>query len=146
MRTFILHYGYGYSKLLCEDITSWFLNQFLSRYKIHVEILHRGMNRENTLGTCDFIENSYRPRHFLIEMNTYMKKDLYTKILLHELTHLKQWVTGSLRFRQGKVWYYEELIEDYEYENQPHEIDAREQENLLYEKYLMRCADLNCVH
>jgi hypothetical protein len=37
--------GYGYSKRLCEDITVWFLNKFLPRHKIEVEILHRGLKR-----------------------------------------------------------------------------------------------------
>ena len=79
---------------------------------------------------------SYRPREFLIELNTYMDEELYIKTLLHELTHLRQWVVGSLRLRSGKMYYGKECVEDYEYWYQPHEIEAREQEETLYLEYL----------
>jgi hypothetical protein len=79
---YISHSGYGYSKLLCENVTSWFLNKFLPRHKIDVEILHRGLRREGVYGYCDFVDEAHRPRHFLIELNTHMDKELYTKTLL----------------------------------------------------------------
>ncbi len=95
-----MHYlemsGYGYSKLLCEDVTTWFLNRFLPRHKIEVEILHRGLKREQVYGYCDYVGESYRPREFLIELQTHMDEELYIKTLLHELVHLRQWVIGSL--------------------------------------------------
>jgi len=134
--SYIFHSGYGYSKLLCEDVASWFLNKFLPRHKIHVEILHRGLKRECVYGYCDYVGESYRPRHFLIELDTYMHKELYTQTLLHELTHLRQWVVGSLRSKRGKMYYGQECIEDVDYWEQPHEIEAREQEETLYLEYL----------
>ena len=132
----ISHSGYGYSKLLCESVTSWFLNKFLPRHKIDVKILHRGLRREGVHGYCDVADETYRPRHFLIELNTYMDKELYTKTLLHELVHLRQWVVGSLQLRRGKVCYCKEPVEKYEYWYQPHEIEARDQEETLYEEYI----------
>ena len=102
MHSVIFTSGYGYSKKLCEDVTSWFLNKYYPRHKIDVDIVHRGLRRENVLGYCDVIGRSYRPRHFLIELQTDMCKELYIKTLLHELTHLAQWVDGSLRFTHGK--------------------------------------------
>ena len=132
----IYHSGYGYSKKLCEDITSWFLNEFYPRHKISVDIVHRGLKRENALGYCDVEGDSYRPRHFLIELQSNMCKESYIKTLLHELTHLAQWVDGSLRFRHGKMCYCQEPVENYDYEYQPHEIEARESEEILYDLYL----------
>jgi len=132
----IFHSGYGYSKRLCEDVTSWFLNKFFPRHKITVDIVHRGLNREHVYGYCDYVGESYRPRHFLIELNTHMEEELYIKTLLHELTHLRQWVVGSLRLRSGKMYYGQECMEDYEYLHQQHEIEAREQEETLYLDYL----------
>jgi hypothetical protein len=128
--------GYGYSKKLCEDITSWFLNEFYPRHKISVDIVHRGLKRENALGYCDVEGDSYRPRHFLIELQSNMCKESYIKTLLHELTHLAQWVDGSLRFRHGKMCYCQEPVENYDYEYQPHEIEARKSEEILYDLYL----------
>jgi hypothetical protein len=134
--SYIAHSGYGYSKRLCEDVTTWFLNKFLPRHKIEVEILHRGLKRESVYGYCDYVGESYRPREFLIELDTHMYEELYIKTLLHELTHLRQWVVGSLRFRYGKMCYCKEPVEKYEYWYQPHEIEAREQEKTLYQDYM----------
>jgi hypothetical protein len=92
------HSGYGYSKILCEDVTSWFLNRFFPRHKIDVTIIHRGLKREEVYGYCDVVEDSYRPREFLIELQTHMDTELYIKTLLHELTHLKQWVVVRCGF------------------------------------------------
>ena len=128
--------GYGYRKRICEDVATWFLNKFLPRHKIQVEIFHRGLRREAVYGYCDYVGKSYRPREFLIELNTYMEEELYIKTLLHELTHLRQWVVGSLQIRHGKMCYGKECVEDIDYWYQPHEIEAREQEETLYLEYL----------
>lgn len=136
--SYIFHSGYGYSKRLCEDVTSWFLNKFLPRHKIRVEILHRGLKRECVYGYCDYVGESYRPRHFLIELDTHMHEELYIQTLLHELTHLRQWVVGSLRSKRGKMYYDKEPVEFYDYWHQPHEIEAREQEETLCLEYLRK--------
>lgn len=138
--SYITHSGYGYSKLRCESVTAWFLNKFFPRHKIDVEILHRGLKRECVYGYCDVVGDSYRPRQFLIELNTYMSEELYIKTLLHELTHLRQWVIGSLRQKRGKMYYDKEPVEFYDYWHQPHEIEAREQEETLYYEYLSSCS------
>ena len=140
--SYIQHSGYGYRKRLCEDVTCWFLNKFFPRHKITVEIVHRGLNREGVYGYCDVVGETYRPRHFLIELNTHMDEELYIKTLLHELTHLKQWVVGSLRQKRGKMYYGKECMEDYDYWHQAHEIEAREQEETLYLEYLI---DTGCI-
>lgn len=134
--SYIQHSGYGYRKLLCEDVTSWFLNKFLPRHKITVEILHRGLKREQVYGYCDYVGESYRPREFLIELDTHMHEELYIQTLLHELVHLRQWVVGSLRQKRGKMYYGKECVENIEYWHQPHEVEAREQEETLYYEYL----------
>ena len=134
--SYIQTFGYGYRKRLCEDVTSWFLNKFLPRHKINVEIVHRGLKREGAYGYCDFVGESYRPRDFLIELDTHMHEELYIQTLLHELVHLRQWVVGSLRCKRGKMYYGKECMEDYDYWHQPHEIEAREQEETLYLEYL----------
>jgi hypothetical protein len=134
--SYVTHSGYGYSKRLCEDVTFWFLNKFFPRHKIDVEILHRGLKREGVYGYCDYVGETRLPREFLIELDTYMPEELYIKTLLHELTHLRQWVVGSLRMRYGKLCYSKEPVQKYEYWYQPHEIEAREQEETLYLEYL----------
>jgi hypothetical protein len=134
--SYITTSGYGYRKRTCEDVTSWFLNKFFPRHKITVDIVHRGLKRESVYGYCDVVGETYRPRDFLIEMDTWMNEEMYIKTLLHELVHLRQWVVGSLRQKRGKMYYGKECVEDIEYWYQPHEIEAREQEETLYVEYI----------
>jgi hypothetical protein len=136
MHSIIETTGYGYRKRICTDVATWFLSKFLPRHQIYVEIQHRGLKRENVFGWCDYTGDSYRPREFLIELDTWMPEELYVKTLLHELVHLRQWVTGSLRAKRGKRYYDGTNVEEIEYWEQPHEIEAREQEVILYAEYL----------
>ena len=112
------------------------MNKFYPRHKIDVEIVHRGLKRDQVVGYCDVIGSSYRPRHFLIELQSHMSEELYTKTLFHELTHMAQWIRGDLRSRYGKLCYSLEPVQNYDYEDQPHEIEAREEEVRLYDQWL----------
>ena len=132
----IYHSGYGYSKILCESVASWFVNEFFPRHKLTIDIVHRGLKREDVRGYCDVVGDTQRPRHFLIELDTYMDKELYVKTLFHELTHMAQWIRGDLRQRYGKLCYSKEPVEKWEYMDQPHEIEARKEETRLLEKYM----------
>jgi hypothetical protein len=128
--------GYGYSKRLCEDVVSWFVSKYLPRHKLEIEVLHRGMKRENAYGYCDVAGRHYNPREFLIELDTHMDKETYTKTLLHELYHVLQFCKGELKLKSSKRYYKGECMEDLEYYEQSHEISARWNERILYQEYL----------
>jgi hypothetical protein len=128
--------GYGYSKRLCEDVVSWFVSKYLPRHKLEIEVLHRGLKREQSLGYCDVAGRHYNPREFLIELDTHMDKETYTTVLLHELYHVLQFVSGELKLKSSKKYYKGECMEDLEYYEQPHEISARWNERILYQEYL----------
>ena len=134
--SYITHSGYGYRKRVCEDVTTWFLNKFLPRHRLDVRIVHRGLKRELVYGWCDFEDDYKRPRSFLIELQSFMNQEDYIQTLLHELVHLRQWVVGDLRQKRGKMYYGSTNVEELDYEDQPHEIEAREQEKILYLEYL----------
>ena len=128
--------GYGYSKRLCEDVVCWFVSKYLPRHKLEIEVLHRGLKREGALGYCDVAGETVRPRSFLIELDTHLDKETYTTVLLHELYHVLQFVSGELKLKSSKRYYKGECMEDIEYWEQPHEISARWNERILYQKYL----------
>ena len=86
--SYINHSGYGYSKKLCEDVTSWFVNTYYPRHKLDIDIVHRGLKCDQVIGYCDVNGPSSRPRAFLIDLQAHMEKELYVKTLFHELTHL----------------------------------------------------------
>jgi hypothetical protein len=128
--------GYGYSKRLCEDVVCWFVSRHLPKHKLEIEVLHRGLKRECALGYCDIAEGSYRPRSFLIEMDTHLDKQTYIRVLLHELYHMLQWVRGELKLKASKMHFKGECVEDLQYWEQPHEIFAHWNEKILYQQYL----------
>ena len=128
--------GYGFSKRLCEDVVCWFVSKYLPRHKLEIEVLHRGMKREGAYGYCDVAGRQYNPREFLIELDTHMDKDTYIAVLLHELYHILQFVSGELKLKSSKKYYKGECMEDLEYYEQPHEISARWNERILYQEYL----------
>ena len=115
--SYINHYGYGYSKRLCESVTSWFMREYFRHHEIDVEVEHRGLKRECALGYCDVV-GSYR------------------KTLLHELWHVYQWVSGDLTSKRGNLIFEGVPVDNFEYEDQPHEIEARETEETLYLEFL----------
>jgi len=73
---------------------------------------------------------------FLIELQANMDRELYLKTLFHELTHVAQWVRGDLRFRYGKLCFCKTPVENWEYWYQPHEIEARREEERLYDWWI----------
>ena len=64
-----------------------------------------------------------------------MSKHDYTTTLLHEMVHVHQWVTGNLTSKCSRMHYKGEEINRDDYDNQPHEIDARNKEHLLYSQF-----------
>lgn len=137
-----MHYlttaGYGYSKILCRDVVDWYLTKFLPRHKIFVDVIHRGMKREDSFGYCDYAcdANPYKPREFEIELQSNMPHILYAKSLLHELVHLKQWVQGTLKMRAGKLIFHGEKMDKYDYMDQPHEVEAFGSEDKLFTEFM----------
>lgn len=134
--------GYGYRKRICESVIDWFMNRYMPRHDIGLRVIHRGLKREFVYGYCDVDGDIKRPRDFLIELQSHMNHELYVKTLIHELVHARQWVFGSLKQKRGKMYYGSTKVEDLDYEDQPHEIEAREQEETLYITYLIETGQM----
>ena len=128
--------GYGARKRRVEGTVAWFLSKYLPRHHIYIEILHRGLRREQSYGYCSVSGDIYRPREFLIEIDPKLDLELYTKTILHELIHLRQWVSGTLKERRGKMYYKDIKCEDLDYWELPHEIEAHGLEESYYHDYL----------
>lgn len=128
--------GYGYSKILCRKVCEWFMSNNFPRHSVYLDVLHRSLKREHCYGYCDVSGFTYKPREFLIELDTHMKKEMYIKTLLHELYHVKQFITGELKIKASKRYFRGECVEDFEYHEQSHEILARWHERVLYNKFI----------
>ena len=129
--------GYNPRKRRAEDAVRWFLQKYLPRHHIYIEMLHRGLRREESYGYCSVSGEIYRPREFLIEIDPKLDLELYTKTILHELIHLRQWVQGALKERRGKMYYKDIKCEDLDYWELPHEVEAHYLEEVYYNDYLL---------
>jgi len=107
--------GYGARKRRCESVVEWFITKYLPRHHIYIEVLHRGLRREQSYGYCSVAGDIYRPREFLIEIDPKLDIELYTKTIIHECVHLQQWVKGALKERRGKMFYKDKTFDDLEY-------------------------------
>ncbi len=69
-----MHYlettGYNYSKRRCERIVSWFVDEYLPRYKVVINIDHLGLVKQGVFGWMWASDCDYRPREFEIELKT----------------------------------------------------------------------------
>ena len=128
--------GYNARRRRCSSVVSWFLSKYLPRHHITVEVHHRGLRREQSYGYCSVAGDIYRPREFLIEIDPKLDLELYTKTILHELVHLRQWVKGLLKERRGKMLCNDKTFDNLDYWEYPHEIEAHYLEEILYEDYL----------
>ena len=133
-KSYIYHFGYGYSKKRCKSITTWFIDRYLPRHKLTIDIVHRSLMKDDCYGYLDATSYS-RPRDFTISLHSGMKEIDYVKTLLHELVHLKQWVEGSLRLKSGRTYYKGMNVSDVKYYEQPHEIEAFKLQEELYIMY-----------
>ena len=85
--------GYNYSHNRCINIVVWFVNEYLSRYKLDINIHQRRLiKRDGVLGWAWVSGSESRPREFEIEIHNLMDREEYTKTLLHELWHVYQHV------------------------------------------------------
>ena len=133
-KSYIYHFGYGYSKKRCKSITTWFIDRYLPRHKLTIDIVHRSLMSDDCYGYLD-VTNYPRPRTFTISLHSKMKEIDYVKTLLHELVHVKQWVEGSLKLKSGRTYYKGMNVSDLDYRRQPHEFEAFKLQEELYIQY-----------
>ena len=128
--------GYGYNRILSQDIATWFINKFLSDYDFYVRISHKGLKRQNSFGFCDCLCEENSTKVFVVDIQSKLPYTLYAKTLLHEFVHVHQFLKGELESKSGKTFYNGECMTKYEYMEQPHEIEARKAEEDLYLEYI----------
>ena len=126
--------GHKARKKLCHKVVEWFYINYLIDYEATIEVYHRGLIREGVYGYCDVVDDEYK--EYLIEIHNKLSKEDYIKCLIHELVHVQQFCTGSLEIKSCKRYYKGVCMDELDYENQHHEIEAHEREGELYEELL----------
>ena len=108
---------------LTEDITAWFINTKLPRFKIlYIEIDLEKI--DDAQGYCFKSE----PKTFHIGIDKRLQGDDFVTCVFHELTHVEQ----QLR---NKFGINDEANDDIHYLDRPYEIDAYAKQEQLLEEY-----------
>lgn len=127
--------GYGYSKKRCRDAVEWFYDTYLKRYKITIEVLHRSLKSEGVIGWASVTDCDWRPREFLIEIQSGLKEEKYLTVVCHEMQHCAQHIRGDLRDKRGIRYWKGIDCSGLDYNEMPWEIEAMKKEKELYEAY-----------
>jgi len=107
---------------LVEDITSWYINTKLPRYKnLNIEIDLENIN--DAQGFCTEIDN----REFHIQIDKRLQGDDFVTCLFHELTHVEQHLRNKFGIKDE--------VDHLDYFDRPYEIDAYAKQEQLLEEY-----------
>ena len=107
---------------LVENITSWYINTKLPRYKnLNIEIDLENIN--DAQGFCTEIDN----REFHIQIDKRLRGDDFVTCLFHELTHVEQHLRNKFGIKDE--------VDHLDYFDRPYEIDAYAKQEQLLEEY-----------
>ncbi len=107
---------------LVEDITSWYINTKLPRYKnLNIEIDLENIN--DAQGFCTEIDD----KEFHIQIDKRLQGDDFVTCLFHELTHVEQHLRNKFGIKDE--------VDHLDYFDRPYEIDAYAKQEQLLEEY-----------
>ena len=107
---------------LAEDITLWYINEKLPRYKnLNIEIDLEKI--DDVQGYCVEIDK----RTFSVVIDKRLQGDDFVTCLFHELTHVEQHLRNKFGIREDN--------DNIHYLDRPYEIDAYAKQEQLLEEY-----------
>lgn len=110
----------------------------LYRFKnLNVAILFRKNFEKDTgnQGWVIYLDDYIKPREYLIEIDSNLKRKALIEAIIHEFVHVKQWASGVMKDRGHRVFAKKRYDHTIPYKEQPWEIDAYETQDALYSKY-----------
>lgn len=131
---------------ILKDSAQFFVKKLMPRkrrLKVVVQMVHDLLEGEGIHGDCladDFAVNG-RHYEFIVRIDfTPQNKELMITTLAHEMSHVKQYSCGQLRYDYGdsniSIWQGERFDSSVlEYEELPWEIDALQSEKALMSIY-----------
>lgn len=112
----------------------------LSRY-LDIQVVYKNLPKYHATvyQISDKYDNSFS---YYVEINK--NQNIYNMVisLFHEMTHIHQYESGKLiNMYEKTIWNRKIFKEsDYTYEELPWEIEAFQQENVLYKKFVNECS------
>jgi hypothetical protein len=130
---------------LVESATRFYAEKLMGKrltenLKITVNLKRNLLSKEGLEGSAVWEDDSYRPREFIVEIDSTVKVRNILLTLAHEMVHVKQWAKdemyeylntiGMVRFKGEKVH-----LDSLEYWDQPWEIEAYGKQLGLFIRY-----------
>ena len=109
---------------------------------VQVVITKGLLKRDKVDAWCVWDDDNYRPRDFLIEMDSALIDDRrrLSRVLCHEMVHVRQYARSQLKDRmKGIMWKNRRVSEKTKYRDRPWEAEAFDLEEYLaeyWESYL----------
>jgi hypothetical protein len=98
-------------------------------------VIHIKFKRMKEWGMCEPIFWERSPKEFYIDIKNDLNIKSSTRVLFHELTHVRQYATNKLRDVNSKTMWLKEDHTDTPYLEQPWEIEASALEDELFNAY-----------
>ena len=132
-------------RMLVESATRFYAEKLMGKrltenLKITVNLKRNLLSKEGLEGSAVWEDDSYRPREFIVEIDSTVKVRNLLLTLAHEMVHVKQWAKdemyeylntiGMVRFKGEKVH-----LDSLEYWDQPWEIEAYGKQLGLFIRY-----------
>ena len=96
------------------DIVEWFVNEYLSPYKLEINVHHRRLvKRDGVFGWAWVAGCEKKPREFEIEIHNLLTPEDYATTLLHELWHVYQHVKRTLQCEEEAYSMEKVLVKKY---------------------------------
>ena len=127
------------------DAIKFAIKKFTPRLYTKLDIMVKGdgtlVDKEGIRGDVEWIDQSDKPREFVIRLDTTMEMKDFLQTLFHEMVHVKQYAKGEFKELATNVnvfrWNGKRIdITKVDYWDQPWEIEALGREEGLYYQFL----------
>ena len=118
-----------YQDSLNKKIIHNFLQQYLPKYKITITVKQKQL--QDNYGELYINDHNYRPRSFTVYIDKNLTNKKYINTLLHELWHIYQFVTGTVKVKHNRTYHNNIDVTDIPDEERLFEQEAEAMESQL---------------
>jgi len=93
----------------CKPLLEWFMTEYLSDHSVDLTVVYMPLSDEGVMGWF-LIEDDHE---FVIQIDENLRGDEHDRTLLHELTHMKQYLLGLPRCELCTYFQEDELLDRY---------------------------------
>lgn len=132
-----------------REILRWMARELcVDRYKtplfINLKFVKNLKKKNGYRGSAIWDDDNHRPREFTVEIDSELTRSMSTKVLMHEMVHVRQYAQGKLkdllRYFSLKRWGKRIIDEDkIAYRQLPWEKEAYRLEKKYYKIYNKKC-------